>query len=129
MAINGWFGRNNFIGMWRSLPFTGPPHPADGAKDAWRVAFGPAATVALAGTLVVEIAEDVGEGFPLWLTVSGWVLGLVGVFGFLMPAGTLYLFMWPRFLVPPVLRGQPGHVRVWIDQWRHRGSADGRHEA
>jgi hypothetical protein len=56
------------------------------------------------------------------------VLVLAGVLGvvFLLLA-TVVLFNWPKFVVPPYLRHQPGAVTEWRQAWRRRrhGAATG----
>lgn len=42
-----------------------------------------------------------------------YIVGLIAIWGFLLSlvlVGSLFLFMRPRFLVLPILRGQPGWV-------------------
>lgn len=48
-----------------------------------------------------------------WLMGAGFLLLLLGFW--------MWLFAWPRFLVPPHLRGRPGWVKAVWREWRtHR---------
>lgn len=51
-------------------------------------------------------------GVPLIVVLSSWIVTLT----------TITLFNWPKFVVPPHLRDQPGALREWQDAWRKRRS-------
>ena len=66
--------------------------------------------------LGIVLDEAVGtDRSPTIDTLVDWLLGL-GLLALLL-AFWLWLFAWPRFLVPPHLRGQPGWVAA---SWRMR---------
>ena len=60
------------------------------------------------------------------LTVLGNVLLAMSVLAFLLTA-SVYLFLWPTFLVPRPLRDGTGAWRVWRDK-RREGPEHPRHE-
>lgn len=104
---------------WRGGPFLG----VDGS-NALTVLFGPAAkapstavlpvatyamTAMMLSGVVSELAGSVHGVLLRFLTAAQPVVGTAVVVLLALTAG-VFLFMQPRFLVPPPFRGRPGYV-------------------
>lgn len=55
---------------------------------------------------------------PLWFAIPGGANLIIGAILLI----TVTFFNWPKFVVPPHLRDQPGALREWLDDWRKRRS-------
>jgi hypothetical protein len=73
---------------------------------------------AVAFTLVwlVIILDQLAGSVGVISEATAWLAGL-GLL-FMILAFWMWLFAWPRFLVPPHLRGQPGWASSSWRQWR-----------
>lgn len=67
-------------------------------------------TLAYVGAFLIWFKDPL----PGWADLVGTSIGFGG-FAFTMLGFWLWLFMWPRFLVPPHLRGESGLV---VSTWR-----------
>jgi hypothetical protein len=69
-------------------------------------------------TIVVDLVWE-AEGSTQWL-VDAVTWGYLSSVGLILTGAWLWAFMWPRFLVPPHLRGQRGWAVAVL-----RGTSDG----
>lgn len=72
--------------------------------------------------LIALEVERMWKPFPAWpAAIDGWV-AIVALL-FLALGFWMWLFMWPRWLVPPGFRGEPGVVVAAWRSWRARRRA------
>lgn len=79
------------------------------------------------GYLLLLVGPD--PGWPPFLAIAYRTLAVGVPLVLLAAAFTVMLFSWPRFLIPPYLRSQPGAVSQWISTVRDRPRHAGRDEA
>jgi hypothetical protein len=57
--------------------------------------------------------KTIDQAVPVWLGLGFFAFGFISL--------SIAFFNWPKFLVPPSLRDQPGAVQEWL---RHRRPRD-----
>jgi hypothetical protein len=56
--------------------------------------------------IVLSNRKIIDESVPVWLGLGFFLFGVLAI--------TIALFNWPKFLVPPSLRDEPGAVQEWL---------------
>jgi hypothetical protein len=72
----------------------------------------------LAAVVVGRFAPKSSTSPLFWVAV---VLTVAAAFAMLVLLPGVYLFARPKFLIPPLLRSQPGAVQEWLTRGRGRG--------
>jgi hypothetical protein len=94
----------------------------DAASAGYNAAILPGALM-LTCMWVFVVCEQIWVGLgqrPDWLSTVSTVFAALGIF-FMLLAFWLWAFMWPRFMVPPHLRGARGWFPTLWHEWReHR---------
>jgi hypothetical protein len=109
--------------LWRRPRRHDPPRGWPWGAPLWRgytrslLVCWIAAPLMLTAVVVGRFAPKDSTSPLFWLAV---VLTVAAAFALLVLLPGVYLFARPKFLIPPLLRSQPGAVSEWISRWSKR---------